>query len=381
VETIPFHRPYYGRAAQKYLRAALVARSLDGGGETSRRVEARMSELFDGRHALLTPSCTSALEMSARLAGFGSGDEVIVPAFTFVSSASAISATGARPIFVDIDPKNLCIDLDAAVRACTPRTKGIVVVHYAGQSCDLNLLRKLRHEKKLILIEDAAQALFCSQGSDALGTVGSLGCFSFHDSKVFTSGEGGMLLVNEQGLVNDATRLREKGTNRHEFLAGSVDKYGWVCQGTSAFMSGVAAALLDAQLDERDTILHGRQMIFDIYDAEVRPLALERGWRTIQRAPNERLNYHIYWMVCRTEEERRRFTETLRVAGIQATPHYPSLHLSAYAQERNWQPPHDLPVTEQTVAGLIRLPLYTGMKRNDVARVVETIKQYFIRNE
>ena len=373
---IPFHRPYYGRMARERLQAALNAESLDGGGAITREVERRLSGLFGGRLALLTPSCTVALEVSARLAGFGPGDKVIVPAFTFVSSASAISATGARPVFVDVSPDNLCLDLDAAQRAVTSRTKGIVAVHYAGQACNLDRLRRMAHDHDLVIIEDAAQGMLCAQGADMLGTVGRFGCISFHDSKVFTAGEGGLLLVNDSACEQDAIRIREKGTNRHDFLAGAVDKYGWVCQGTSAFMGGAAAALLDAQLDEADEILESRRKIFDIYNSSIRPAAVARGWRVIGRAPNERLSSHIYWLVCRNEQERRDFTAKLRAAGIHAVPHYPNLHLSAYAREKNWVPAENLPVTEHTVAGLIRLPLYTAMTEAEIARVVRAVKDF-----
>lgn len=380
-EAIPFHRPYYGRDARARLDAALAGESLYGGGHTTAALERRLGELLGVEHVLLTPSCTSALELAARVAGFGPGDEVLVPAFTFVSSASAVSATGARPVFVDVSPDNLCIDLARAERAVTGRTRGIVPVHYAGQACDLDRLLAFADRHRLTVVEDAAQALLCRQGGRMLGTAGQFGCFSFHDSKVFTAGEGGALAVNDARFLKTAVQVREKGTNRHAFLAGEVDKYGWVCQGTSAFMGGLPAALLDAQLDEREEVIARREAIFDRYDGALRPLAESRGWRVIRRGPAERLTSHIYWMVCRDAAERRAFADALRRDGIAAAAHYPSLHLSAHARAMGWAPAEPLPVTEHTAEAMLRLPLFTAMTDAQVERVVAAVREFLQAND
>lgn len=380
-DPIPFHRPYYGRAAPERIATALAAELLHGGGTVARAIEERLSRLLGAACVMLTPSCTSALEIAAEAAGLGPGDEVIVPGYTFLSSAAAIARTGARPVFVDVDPADICLDLDQVRAAITPRTRAIVAVHYAGQACDLAQLMALAKAHDLIVIEDAAQGFLCEQGGRKLGTIGHFGCFSFHDSKVFTTGEGGALVVNDPSFIDRATRIREKGSNWREFLAGKVDRYGWVAQGTSGYLSGLAAALLDAQFDEADAIIARRQALHRRYVLALAGPLKARGWRMLAERPGERLTHHILWIVCDAPQAQRDLAAHLAGLGIQALAHYPSLHLAPYVLERGWQPSSNLPVTEHVAGSLIRLPVSTLMTDIDIDRVTVAVRGYLEQNQ
>ena len=380
-DPIPFHVPYYGRAAAERIAAALATQSLHGGGTVATRLEARISVLLGGAPVMLTPSCTSALEIAAEAAGLGPGDEVIVPGYTFLSSAAAIARTGARPVFVDVRAADLCLDLDCVRGAITPCTRAIVPVHYAGQACDMAALMRLAEQHGLTVIEDAAQAFLCEQAGRKLGTFGHFAAFSFHDSKVFTTGEGGALVVNDPRHIDAATRIREKGSNRREFLQGKVDKYGWVAQGTSGYMGGLAAALLDAQLDEAELIVDRRQALHRRYAAALAKPLQARGWRCIGERPGEHLTHHIFWIVCDSLSAQRGMTASLATRGVQATAHYPSLHLSPYAGARGWRPAAPLEVTERAANCLIRLPLFSALSDADADHVIAAVLGHLEQNK
>ena len=377
-KSIPFHVPYYGANVSNFVEKAISSKDLQGGGQVVADVEQRLSKYF-GNPVFLTPSCTSALEIAALAAGFREGDEVLVPGYTFISSASSISRTGARPVFVDIEPETLCMDLNLVEQSITKRTKGIVCVHYAGQASPLEELIALAKAHNLLIIEDAAQAFACSQYDYKLGTVGDFGCFSFHDTKVFSSGEGGALVINNPDFLSKATIVREKGSNRREFIDGKIDKYGWVTQGTSGFMGGVSAALLTVQLDEMDYILAKRMQMFRKYQNTLQPILETKGWSCITLKDYERLNGHIFWIMAPDQDKRRALQGFLQNKSISVLPHYPTLYNSSYVKERGWMPSHELPISKKAAQCLLRLPLFYDMSEEQIDHVIQQVQSFLAR--
>ena len=269
---IPFHKTYVPESFLQNLPNLLNGKRLEGSGENNLACEDILSSFLNGARTLLTSSCTSALEAAVKLADIGSGDEVILPSYTFVASASAITRAGATPVFVDIDPETLCIDLSLIEQHITARTKAILAVHYAGFSCDMDSLKSLANRHNLRIIEDAAQSLMIGYKDTPLGTIGDFGCFSFHDSKVFSAGEGGALCINAPDKIDQAIIWRDKGTNRQDFLNKLVTKYEWVAQGTNACMSELNALFLKSQLDEAGQIIIARGKLFATYQDALTPL-------------------------------------------------------------------------------------------------------------
>ena len=369
---IPFHLPYYGEAAERILREALASGSLHGNGKIVSDLEERLSDLI-GAMVLLTPSCTSALEIAGQAIGLGSGDEFIVPGYTFLSSAAAFTQTGARPVFVDISQENLSLDLAAVEAAITARTKAIIAVHYAGQAADLAALRALADRHAIALIEDSAQGFLCQQNGTWLGRAGAFGCYSFHDSKVFSAGEGGALVINDNALRDRAIRIREKGSNRREFLAGRVDRYGWVAQGTSGYLGGLSAALLDGQFQEREAIFAKRSALFAAYDCALRAPLAKAGISMLTPRADERLTFHILWLMLPSAVMQRAMGAHLAADKISASAHYPALHRSDFAHQNGFSPNSALPITDRAATCMLRLPLYTGMALADVERVISSV--------
>lgn len=361
---------------QEVSRAAEALGSwLSGNGPFTTRVEARLSERLDGARVLLTTSCTHALELALLALDIGPGQEVICPSFTFVSTANAILSVGARPVFADIEEQTLGIDVGDAARRVTPRTAAILPVHYAGVAPDMATLLDLARSHGLRVVEDAAQALGARYRDQPIGALGDAGCFSFHETKNLTCGEGGALVVRDQRLAAKAEIMREKGTNRGAFQRGEVDRYTWVSRGSSYVLSDILAAVLDAQLDKFDEIQRRRHRIIERYATELVDWASGHGVRLPQRFADRETNDHLFFLLLPDEDLRDRCLAHLRAAGIQAAFHYIPLHSSPFGRTLA-SDATQLPVTERIASTLLRLPVHPGLTDSDVDRVVAAVRSF-----
>lgn len=360
-----------------YIHQALSNKKLSGNGPFSEKCKAWLEWRLSCKKALLTPSCTDALEMAALLADLKAGDEVIMPSYTFVTTANAFVLRGATPVFIDVDPQTMNINADLIEQAITSRTKAIVVVHYAGVACDMDQVMGLAEKHGLFVIEDAAQALLSTFKGKALGTLGHFGTFSFHETKNYTCGEGGALLINDSNYIERAEIIQEKGTNRSQFKRGQVDKYTWQDIGSSYLMSELNAAYLLAQLEAAETIYEDRMEAWKQY-ADRLQLLTEKGKIDVQRIPDDdcQHNAHMFYIKTADLEEREDLRAYLDSKGIMAVPHYEPLHSSA-GGEKYGRFAGGEPVTVREGERLLRLPLYYGMESEDVGYVVEHIQKYF----
>lgn len=354
----------------------MVSAHLSGDGPFTKRCHAWLERTLGCPRALLTHSCTAALEMAALLCDIGPGDEVIVPSFTFVSTANAFVLRGARPVFVDIRPDTLNMDERKIDEAVTPKTRAIVPMHYAGGPCAMDEIMDTARRHGLWVVEDAAQALLSTYKNRFLGTLGHLGCLSFHETKNIISGEGGALLVNDPALVEKAEIIREKGTNRTRFFAGEVDHYTWVEVGSSFLPSEMVGAFLSAQLEQAEKIIAARRRIFDHYYRSLRGLE-EEGCIRLPSVDQESVcNGHLFYVVTRTAEERARLIAHLDRRRILAVIHYVPLH-SSPAGRKYGRTSGTLEVTEDLSRRLLRLPLYYEMSETEVDRVVAALKEFY----
>jgi dTDP-4-amino-4,6-dideoxygalactose transaminase len=372
---IPFNRPYQAGREQEYLRQAVESGRLSGDGEFTRRASVLLENALGVKKVLLTTSCTHALDMSALLLDLQPGDEVIVPAFTFVSTVNAFVLRGARPVFADIRPDTLNLDADRLEGLITERTKAIAPVHYAGVGCEMERIMAAAKRHNLPVVEDNAHGLFGSYHGQMLGTFGALAAQSFHETKNFTCGEGGALLINDPALVERAEIIREKGTNRSRFFRGQVDKYTWVDVGSSFLPSEMLAAYLLAQLEARGEIQGRRQAIWQGYDAELASWAAARGVRRPVIPAGVEQTYHMYYLLFPGLPERTAFIQYMKERGIMCVFHYLPLHLSPMG-ERFGGKAGDCPVTEDISDRLVRLPFYTGMTAEEQARVIAAIQEF-----
>jgi dTDP-4-amino-4,6-dideoxygalactose transaminase len=326
------------------------------------------------QQVLLTTNCTHALEMSALLLDLEPGDEVIVPAFTFVSTVNAFALRRAIPVFVDIRPDTLNIDERLIEAAITPRTKAIVVVHYAGVACEMAAIVDIAQRHGLVLIEDNAHGLFATYKGKQLGTFGALATQSFHETKNFTCGEGGALVVNDPRYMERAEILREKGTNRARFFRGAVDKYTWVDLGSSYVPSDLLAAFLLAQLEHRESIQHTRKQIWTRYHEGLRDWAQAHGVQLPYIPADREQSYHMFYMLLPTLSERARFLTELQRKGVNAVFHYTPLHRSEAAARLGAR--GDCPVTESVSDRLVRLPFYNSLAFEDQTTVIESVLSF-----
>jgi len=370
---IPFNRPYMTGTEVTHITEAHRRGHLAGDGFFTRACEAWLAERTGARRALLTHSCTAALEMAAILADIGPGDEVIMPSFTFVSSANAFVLRGAVPVFVDVRPDTLNIDETLIEAAITPRTRAIVPVHYAGVGCEMDAIMDIAARHDLVVIEDAAQGIMSTYRGRPLGGIGHLGALSFHETKNLISGEGGALLVNDDRFVERAEIVREKGTNRARFFRGQVDKYTWVDLGSSYLPSEIVAAFLWAQIQEADGITARRLAIWDRYHEALDDL--ERDGRVRRPiVPSDRAhNAHMYYLLLPDLATRTRFIGTLGDQGIQTTFHYVPLHLAPMGA-RVGRTSGELPITASAGDRLVRLPLWLGLEAHQDRVVHEVIR-------
>ena len=373
---IPFNKPCIVGPELTYVSQAIANGHASGNGPFSKRAQKLMEERFGARRTLLTTSCTAALEMAALLCDLEPGDEVILPSYTFVSTANSVVLRGAKPVFVDIRADTLNIDERLIEAAVTSRTRAIFPVHYAGIACDMDEIMAIAARHNLLVVEDAAQGVFAKYKEQWLGTIGDMGCYSFHETKNFSCGEGGALVVNKARFEDRAEILREKGTNRSQFLRGQVDKYTWVDIGSSYVPSDMLAAFLVGQLEHMEKITEKRRLICNQYHDILAPLA-ERGLLRLPIVPQYcTTNYHMFYILTSNIEERTALIAHLGQAGILAVFHYVPLHSSPYGQSLGGRS-GALPITEEMSARLLRLPLYYDMTEADVTAVGESILDFY----
>jgi dTDP-4-amino-4,6-dideoxygalactose transaminase len=371
---IPFNRPFTTGRELAYIREAIEAFHLSGNGAFTRRCQAWLEERMGCRKALLTHSCTAALELAALLAEIEPGDEVIMPSYTFVSTANAFVLRGAIPVFIDVRPDTLNLDEQRIEDAVTPRTKAIVVVHYAGVCCEMETILAIARRHGLLVIEDAAQALLSTYKGRPAGSFGHLAALSFHETKNVTAGEGGALLINDERWLERAEILWEKGTNRSQFFRGQVDKYSWVDVGSSFLPSEINAAFLWAQLEEAGAITQERLRIWNRYHAAFAELE-ERGVAVRPAIPAEcQHNGHLYYLIVRELAIRTHLLARLSEQGIQALFHYVPLH-DAPAGRRYGRAHGELPCTRMAGDRLLRLPLWPGMDDASLEEVIGAVYQ------
>jgi dTDP-4-amino-4,6-dideoxygalactose transaminase len=357
-------------------QAVMVSSHLSGDGPFTERCHQWLESTLGCARALLTHSCTAALEMAAILCDIQPDDEVIVPSFTFVSTANAFVLRGARPVFVDIRPDTLNIDERNIEQAITSKTRALVPMHYAGGPCAMDEIMEIAHRHGLWVVEDAAQALLSTYKGRSLGTLGHLGCLSFHETKNIICGEGGALLINDSGLIEKAEIIREKGTNRKQFFAGKVDKYTWMDIGSSFLPSEMVGAFLYAQLEQAEKIIVARRRIFDLYYRSLRPLE-EEGLVRLPSVENDSVwNGHLFYVITRSTGERRRLMQHLLEKQILAVIHYVPLH-SSPAGMKYGRVSGEMGVTEDISSRLLRLPLYYEMSDEDVGTVVASVKEFY----
>ncbi len=374
--TIPFNRPFVVGKELFYIAQAVTYNWLAGDGHFTKRCAALLQERFGIGKVLLTPSCTAALEMAALLLELGPGDEVIVPSFTFVSTANAFVLRGAKPVFVDLDPQTLNIDPAKIEAAITPRTRAIFPVHYAGVACDMDAIGAIAEKHGLAVVEDAAQGVNSWYKGRALGSIGTLGTYSFHETKNCICGEGGALCINDPKLIERAEIFRDKGTNRASFRRGEVDKYTWVDVGSSYVPSEITSAFLLAQLESLDTIATRRKAIHDRYIALLEPLAAA-GHLRLPVIPEDCVSsYHMLYILLADFETREGLRLALRDEDIHAVFHYVPLHSSPMGKTFGYTA-EDLPITEATSRRLLRLPMYYEISEAEQDRVVAAIRRYF----
>ncbi len=371
---IPFNKPYIVGKELHYIAEAHANGHLSGDGPFTKRCDAWLRERFGALGAALTPSGTAALEMAALLADVKPGDEVIMPSFTFVSTANAFALRGAVPVFVDIRDDTLDLDERLVEAAITKRTRAVVPVHYAGVGCEMDAILEIAARHGILVIEDAAHAVLAGYRGKPLGSFGNLAALSFHETKSIMSGEGGAILVNDPRFAARAEILREKGTNRSAFFRGEVDKYTWVDVGSSYLASEIVAAFLWAQLEAAEEITRRRVAMWNRYHAALEG-AERRGLVRRPVVPSHcQHNAHIYYVLLPDLDRRTRFIEGLREAGIHSVFHFVPLH-SAPAADRYARASGDLPVTEDAANRLARLPLWIGLEEHQDDVIAEVLRQ------
>jgi dTDP-4-amino-4,6-dideoxygalactose transaminase len=372
---IPFNKPFIAGKELYYIARAVALGNISGDGYYTQQCSRLLEERLGIHRVLMVPSCTAALEMAAMLCNLGPGDEVIMPSFTFVSTANAVVRLGARPVFVDIRPDTLNLDDALVEEAITERTRAVFPVHYAGVGCEMDRLATIARKYGLRIVEDAAQAVNSWYEDRALGSVGDLGTFSFHETKNYICGEGGALCINDPALVERAEIIRDKGTNRRQFFRGQVDKYTWVDVGSSYVPSEVCSAFLYAQLELLDAINERRRKNYQFYLEALTPLEKE-GLLRLPRIPDHcTSNCHLFYVLVPDLKARQELLDHLRRRGILAVFHYVPLHTSPMGELAGCQA-GSLPVTEELSDRLIRLPFYHEITESEQAEVVDELARF-----
>ena len=373
-----FNIPPYVGTEEKYMHQAICSRKICGDGAFTKKCNAWIEENTHAGMALLTTSCTHALEMAALMAEIKEGDEVILPSYTFVSTANAFAMRGARLVFVDIRPDTLNIDEKLIEAAVTNRTKAIVPVHYAGVGCEMDAILDIASAYRLVVIEDAAQGVMASYKGRALGTMGDFGCFSFHETKNYSMGEGGATLIRDEKHHEAAEIIREKGTDRSRFWRGQVDKYTWIDLGSSYLPSDMNAAYLYAQLEKAEEINADRHKSWSLYFEGLKPLQ-DEGVIELPAVPKEcGHNAHMFYIKTKDMDERKALIAHLKEADIMAVFHYVPLHSSPAGRRFGRFHGEDRHTTAESER-LLRLPMYYGLEGKDVERVVESVKRFYAK--
>ncbi len=371
---IPFNKPYLTGKEMHYMYQAVYSGKISGNGLFSQKCQQFFEKTYGFQKALLTTSCTDALEMCAILANIQPGDEVIVPSYTFVSTALAFVRQGAKIVFADSNDKNPNIDVSKLEKLVTSKTKAIVPVHYAGIACDMDEILRLANKYNLLIIEDAAQAINSYYKGKALGSIGHLAAFSFHETKNINSGEGGMLAINDERFIPRAEIIWEKGTNRSAFFKGTVSKYEWVDTGSSFLPSEINAAYLYAQIEHLDAIQEKRKNIWKTYFDELNAVSKEKGIELPNIPDYATNNGHMFYMVCSGKEQRTALVSHLEKNNICAVSHYLSLHRSPYYRgiDNNSQ----LMNSDRYTDCLIRLPLFYELSDDSIKHIISCIKDF-----
>jgi len=372
---IPFNRPSFEGHEQLYMAQAISSGHISGDGPFSKRCHAYLESELGVPRALLTTSCTHALEMTALLLDIKPGDEVIVPSFTFVSTVNAFVLRGARPVFIDIRPDTLNFDHEQFESLITERTKAAVLVHYAGVGCEMDRIMEVAARRGVRVIEDNAHGLFGRYRGRLLGTFGVMAAQSFHETKNFSCGEGGALIINDQSYIERAEVIREKGTNRSRFFRGQVDKYTWTDLGSSYLPSDLLAAVLLAQFEARVGIQSARRRVWETYREELDAWARDNDVRLPTVPSHCDQAFHMFYLVLPSLQARQDLIAHLKARGIMAVFHYMPLHLSGMGRRFNGGE-GDCPITEQVSDGLLRLPFYTHLLESDQSRVITAIQEF-----
>lgn len=374
---IPFNVPPYIGKEDKYIKQAIDSRKICGDGQFTKKCNEKFEKITGAKKVLMTTSGTSALEMAALLADIKPGDEVIMPSYTFVSTANAFVLRGATIVFVDIRPDTMNIDENLIEDAITEKTKAIVPVHYGGVACEMDTICDIAKRHNLVVVEDAAQGVMGFYKGRALGSIGDFGCYSFHETKNYSMGEGGAVLVNHEKNVERAEIIREKGTNRTKFFRGQVDKYTWIDLGSSYLQSELNCAYLYAQIENPDIISNDRLQSWNTYYELLTPLK-EKGCIDLPVVPEGCVhNAHMFYIKTKDLEERSKLIVFLKENGIGAVFHYIPLHSSPAGQQFGRFHSEDKYTTKESER-LLRLPMYYGLEKKDIEYVVSKIKEFYI---
>lgn len=375
---IPFNKPSLTELEKKYMLQAIESGKICGDGGFTKKVNEFFKKKFNIDNFMLTTSCSSALDMSAILLDLQKGDEVIVPSYTFVSTANSIVLRGATPVFCDVCKETMNIDPNKIEELITTKTKAIYVVHYAGHVCDMDKIMSIARSHDLYVVEDAAQAVGSLYNGKVAGTIGDMGCYSFHETKNYVMGEGGALIINNPKFVERAEIIREKGTDRSKFLRGQVDKYTWQDCGSSFLPSDILSAMLCAQLERFDEIFNKRMSVWNYYYQNLKILE-EQGLIELQgsKVENYQHNAHMFYILTKDIQERDKLTAYLKQCGISAVFHYVPLHNSPFAIKLLNNKIPKLPVTVEYSQRLLRLPMYADISLNELEFVVNSIKTFY----
>ena len=374
---IPFNKPYYTGKEIQYIKQAMSNSHLSGDGYYTKKVNSFIEEKFKTKKSLFVTSGSSALDIAAILLDLKPEDEVIMPSYTFVSTANAVVLRGAKVVFADINPSTLNIEPEEIEKRITKKTKAIFPVHYAGVACDMDRIMKIAEKHNLKVVEDAAQGVNAKYKGRHLGSIGDIGCYSYHETKNYVCSEGGSILINyDENLAKKCEIVREKGTNRSQFFRGEVDKYTWVDIGSSYLASDMLAAFLYAQFEALDEINEKRKMAYEYYHNNLLDFE-KKGLIKLPYIPKEaQSNYHMFYIILETEDKRNSVMDKLKQEGILAVFHYIPLHLSPMGKNMGYQK-GNLPITEEYSVRLLRLPLYAGMKEEELNYIVKKLKNLF----
>lgn len=376
MKNITFNIPPFFGTEIKYIKEAILSQHISGDGRFTHQCRNWIQDQFHINHALLTTSCTHALEMGALLCDIQPGDEVILPSYTFVSTADAFVQRGAKLVFVDIRPDTMNIDETLIEAAVTEKTRAIVPVHYAGVSCEMDVIMDIAKRHNLLVVEDAAQGFGSYYNGKPLGTIGDFGCFSFHETKNYSMGEGGAILFDKDEYLEKAEILREKGTNRSKFFRGQIDKYTWQDYGSSYLPSDMNAAYLWAQLENYDLIYQSRMTCYNFYHTALIPLREERLLELPYVPENCDHNAHMYFVKLTDLEQRTSFIHYLKNNGISTAFHYVPLHSAPAGEKYGYFSGEDKYTTKESER-LVRLPMYYGLDQDDQQYIIDTIYNFF----